>query len=89
VQAAALAAAAKYGAANHERRQTKCNGLADTLIEANPVAELEIEKAAAEGKRRAFDLGPVRYLASHPPSIKRCCGALSSVATGLKSRVPR
>jgi hypothetical protein len=63
VQAAALAAAAKYRAADHERRQTKCNGLADRLtVEANALADLKIEKAAVEGERRNIDadLGPVK-----------------------------
>jgi hypothetical protein len=67
VQAAALAAAAKYRAADHERRQTKCNGLADRLtVEAKALADLEVKKAAMEGERRKVeaDLGLVRYLAT-------------------------
>jgi hypothetical protein len=53
-QAAALAAAAKYRAGDHERRQTKCNGLADRFtVEAKALADLKIEKAADEGERAA------------------------------------
>ena len=67
MQAAALAAAAKYRAGDHERRQTKCNGLADRFtVEAKALADLKIEKAAVEGECRTVegDLGPVRYLAT-------------------------
>src|SRR5262249_22739155 len=53
-------------AADDERRQAKRNSLADKLtVEAKALAELKIEKAAAEGGRRTVeaDLGPVKYLA--------------------------
>jgi hypothetical protein len=82
VQAAALAAAAKYRAADHEGRQTKCNGLADRLtVEAKALADLKIEKTAAEGERRTVeaDLGPVKYLRRcSAPKMMTCCATSSS-----------
>jgi hypothetical protein len=66
-QVAALAAAAKLRAADDERREAKCNSLADKLtVEAKILADLKVERAAIEGERRTVeaDLGPVRYLAT-------------------------
>jgi hypothetical protein len=59
----------KLRAADDERRQTKCNGLADRLtVEVTALADLKLEKAAVEGERRSVeaDLGPVKYLATQP-----------------------
>jgi hypothetical protein len=56
VQAAALAAAAKYRAADHERRQAKCNGLADRLtVEAKALADLKVEKAKFDGDKKVVE----------------------------------
>jgi hypothetical protein len=66
-QAASLAAAAKFRAADDERRQAKRTSLADKLtVEAKALAELKIEKARVDGDRKVAeaDLGPVRYLAT-------------------------
>jgi hypothetical protein len=60
-------AAAKLRVADDERRQAKRLSLADKLtVEAKALADLKIEKAAAEGERRTVDadLGPVQYLAT-------------------------
>ena len=41
----------KLRAADDERRQAKCNSLADKLtVEAKAIADLKIEKAAVEGR---------------------------------------
>jgi hypothetical protein len=73
-------------------RSNCCRSIADKLtFVAEALADLKIGRAAVErAARRRADLGPVQYLASllgHPPSINRCYGALSSVATGQE--IPR
>jgi hypothetical protein len=73
----------KLRAADEERRQAKRNSLADKLtVEAKVLADLKIEKAAADGERRTLeaDLGPVKYLAIliNAPMTRRRCGISSS-----------
>jgi hypothetical protein len=73
----------KLRAANDKRRQAKRNSLADKLtVEAKVLADLKIEKAAAESERRMVeaDLGLVKYLATlFGQSTMWCCGGSSSL----------
>jgi hypothetical protein len=53
------------------RREAERNSLADRLeVEAKALADLKIEKAAAEGERRTVEADPVRWNISPPCSAK-------------------